>query len=116
MQEVWGRSLPALQDRVQSSSTAPAHALVSMYYKVLYSLSRPTDHTDGSEPKKPKRMTRVERGRMEALQSFGGSNLRDTLDTSKKRVAQTLEAKRDKPAEEESGEDQDKENNDNVCM
>ena len=39
------------------------------------------------------RLTRAERARLEALQSFGGSGLGEVMDGSKKRIARTLEVK-----------------------
>lgn len=41
-----------------------------------------------------RRLTRLERARLEALQSFGGHGLHDVMTTSKKIVSRTLEAKR----------------------
>ena len=60
------------------------------------------------------RLTRVEQARLEALKSFSGSSLTDTLGTSKRRVARTLEAreKKDENGGGSSGEagSEDKEN------
>ena len=48
---------------------------------------------EGNQKPFPRRLTRVERARIEALQSFNGSSFNDTMDGSKRKVARTLEAK-----------------------
>lgn len=53
---------------------------------------------DESLPKK--RLTLVERARLEAFQSFGGSGLDDVLGTSRKIVAITLKGKENKTNEQ----------------
>lgn len=39
------------------------------------------------------RLTKVERARLEALQSFGGDGLQDVMTSAKRRIARTLEEK-----------------------
>lgn len=61
------------------------------------------------------RLTRAERARLEALQSFGGSGLGEIMDASKKRIARTLEVKSKEEESEDPNKDllqqqQDKEN------
>ena len=51
------------------------------------------------------RLTRAERARLEALQSFGGSGLGEVMDGSKKRIARTLEVKKSKEDEQNKGND-----------
>ena len=48
-----------------------------------------------------KRLTRVEKARLEALQSFGGSGLDDVMIGSRKKVALTLEKKQEESKENE---------------
>ena len=52
------------------------------------------------EPAPKKRLTRVERARLEAFQSFGGSGLDDVLQTSKKIVSTKLKGKENKSGKE----------------
>ena len=63
------------------------------------------------------RLSRVERARLEAIQSFGGSGLEEVMGQAKKRVARTLEIKTEENHEcddvsinEELNKDNDKEN------
>ena len=48
-----------------------------------------------------KRLTRVEKARLEVMQSFGGSGLDDVMSGSRKKVAITLEKKQDESKENE---------------
>ena len=48
-----------------------------------------------------KRLTQVEKARLEVMQSFGGSGLDDVMSGSRKKVALTLEKKQDESKENE---------------
>ena len=67
----------------------------------------------GGPPKAkvPRRLTKVEQARLEALQSFGGSSLVSVMDGATKRVARTLESAKPKREEEEQqrGEEEEEE-------
>ena len=54
------------------------------------------------------RLSRVEKARLEALQSFGGNGLGDVMTEAKTRVARTLEVKRKEPDHDEPGPDSSK--------
>ena len=58
------------------------------------------------EPAPKKRLTRVERARLEAFQSFGGSGLDDVLQTSKKIVSTKLKGKENKSDKEMAPEEE----------
>ncbi len=47
--------------------------------------------TATSTDQSKKRLTKVERARLEALQSFGGDGLQDVMTTAKRKIARTLE-------------------------
>ena len=55
--------------------------------------SDPSADTDCPSAKARRCLTRVEKARLEAMQSFGGGGLGDVLSGAKRRVARTLEAK-----------------------
>lgn len=55
-------------------------------------------HRDG----RTNRLTRAERARLEALQSFGGTGFGEVMDGSKKRIARTLEVKSKEDGQTES--------------
>lgn len=63
---------------------------------------------EAPQPTIERRMTRLERARLEALKSFDGHGLHDVMSSSKKVVSRTLEAKRKKL--EEDKKKQEKEN------
>lgn len=64
-----------------------------------------TTSNQPSSPPPPRRLTRVERARLEALQSFGGSGFSDVMGGSKRRVARTLEEKKaEKEGDQDEGE------------
>ena len=46
-----------------------------------------------------RRLTRVERARLEALQAFGGGGLQDVMASSKRKIANNLKEKSEAPAE-----------------
>ena len=56
------------------------------------------------EPKATRRVTKAEKARLDALQSFGGCGFNDVLATSKKKIARTFEMKAEKGGGEEEGE------------
>ena len=60
-------------------------------------------------PSTGRRLTRVEQARIEALKSFGGAGLDDVLGTSKRKVANTLEPRKEKEIAENE-DDKEKEN------
>ncbi len=49
-------------------------------------------------------MTQVEKARLEALATFGGTDLNSVMDSSKRRVARLLGGKKEEGKEEEDGE------------
>ncbi|CAI8053101.1 hypothetical protein GBAR_LOCUS29043 [Geodia barretti] len=56
------------------------------------------------EPKTTRRMTKAEKARLDALQSFGGCGFNDVLATSKRKIARNFEMKAEKEGGEEEGE------------
>ncbi len=72
--------------------------------------SRPVMSTDGSAEAPQasgRRLTRVERARLEVMESFGGTNLDTVMDSSTRKVARYLEPKK-------AGEDAETEQKENV--
>lgn len=69
------------------------------------------------EPKTARRLTKAERARLDALQSFGGCGFDDVLATSRKRIAKTFEMKTENKkgeGEEEGEEVEEKEEGERV--
>ena len=60
-------------------------------------------------PSTGRRLTRVEQARIETLKSFGGAGLDDVLGTSKRKVAKTLEPRKENEVAENK-DDEEKEN------
>ena len=81
---------------------APSLA-ISWYLSIL----RVSSGVVGSGPREPKttrRMTKAEKARLDAMQSFGGCGFNDVLATSKKKIARNFEMKAEKEGGGEEGE------------
>lgn len=63
----------------------------------MYVCRSPEEDTDSSSrPKVPRHMTRFERAKIESLRSFGGCAFNEVMESSKKKIARSLEVKSEK--------------------
>ena len=66
-------------------------------FHTMYVCRSPEEDTDSnSRPKVPRHMTRFERAKIESLRSFGGCAFNEVMESSKKKIARSLEVKSEK--------------------
>ena len=78
------------------------YSLLRTVHTHTHTHTRPSSvATDSNPPKLTRRMTKAERARQDALQSFGGCGFDDVMATSRKKIAKTFEMKEDERENEE---------------